>query len=70
MGFSKVPRGSNIFQGRPTFSRKVHFFSRREGEGGGGAIAYSYGKLETYRTCDFPWGDWDPLSPLWISACY
>ena len=62
MGFFKVPRGSNIFQGGPIF------FSMREGRGG--PIANSYGKLETYRTCNLPWGDWGPLSPLWICACY
>ena len=35
--FSRFQRGSNIFQGGPTFSR-----------GGGGPIAYS---LETHITC-------------------
>ena len=40
--FSRFLRGSNIFQGGPTFSGVG---------GGGGPIAYSYRK---YITCDFP----------------
>ena len=42
-------RGSNIFQGRPTFSRG----------GGGGQMPNS---IETHITCDFCGGP-DPLSP-------
>ena len=39
--FSRFRRGSNIFQGGPTFSRGVQLFSGRGGGGGGGGpIAY------------------------------
>ena len=40
--------------------------------GGGGGPTYSGVQmqiLETHRTFDFPGGDEDPLSPLWIRTC-
>ena len=53
--------GSNLFQGVKLFP------------GGGGWAGVGDGVqiliLETHRTCDFPGGDADPLSPLWIRAC-
>ena len=53
--FSRFQRGSNIFQGGPTFSR------------GGGGFNCLF-PIETHITCDFPGGS-DPLSPLWIRTC-
>ena len=55
--FSRFQRGSNIFQGGPTFS-----------SGGGGSNCLF--PIETHITCDFPGrGGPDPLSPLWIRTC-
>ena len=48
-------RGSNSFQGGPTFSR-------------GGEGSNCLFPIETQITCDFPGGP-DPLSPLWIRTC-
>ena len=42
--FSRFQRGSNIFQGGPTFSR---------GGGGGSNCLFP---IETHMTCDFPGG--------------
>ena len=55
--FSRFKRGSNIFQGGPTFSR-------RGGGGGGGVGSNCSFPIETHITCDFPGGGGpDPLSP-------
>ena len=52
-------------------------FTRFWGRGGGGSNLFKGGGglgvqmliLETHRTFDFPGGDPDPLSPLWIHTC-
>ena len=49
--FPKFQRGSNIFQGGPTFSR-----------GGGGEVQMLI-SIETHITCDFPGGSPNPLFP-------
>ena len=50
--FSRLQRGSKIFQGGPTFSR------------GGGGVSKCLFPIETNITCDFPGGGGpDPLSP-------
>ena len=49
--FSRFQRGSNIFQGGPTFSR-----------GGGGSNCLF--PIETHKTCDFPGGYGPPAPPL------
>ena len=48
--------GSNLFQGVKLFP-------------GGRGLGVQMLILETHRTCDFPGGGVDPLSPLWIRAC-
>ena len=50
--FSRFQRGSNIFQGGPTFSRG--------GGGGGGNCLFP---IETHITCDFPGGSGPPVPP-------
>ena len=50
-GVQHFPGGPNLFQGGQTFSR---------GEGGGGVQILI---IETHRTCDFPEGGANPLSP-------
>ena len=56
--FPKFQRGSNIFQGGPTFSR-----------GGGGGEVQMLISIETHITCDFPGGVVQtPYSPVWIRA--
>ena len=54
--FSRIQRGSNIFQGGSNFF-----------PGGGGGVQMLI-SIETHITCDFPGGEGgpDPLSPLWI----
>ena len=52
--FSRFQRGSNIFQGGPTFSR------------GGSNCLFP---IETHITCDFPGGVRTPCPPLWIRTC-
>ena len=47
--------GSNIFQEGPTFSRGVKLFP--------GGVGVQMLILETHRTCDFPGGVVNPLSP-------
>ena len=51
--FSRFQRGSNIFQGGPTFSR-----------GGGGGRSNCFFPIETHKTCDFPGGYGPPAPPL------
>ena len=56
--FSRFQRGSNIFQGGPTFSRGVGWSN-------------CLFPIESHKTCDFPGGT-DPLPPpppLWIRTC-
>ena len=48
--FSRFQRGSNIFQGGPTFSR-----------GGGSNCSFP---IETVIICDFPGGSGPPVPPL------
>ena len=50
LSFSRFQRGSNIFQGGPTFSR---------GRGGSNCLL----PIETHITCDFPGGVWTPCPP-------
>ena len=50
--FSRFQRGSNIFQGGPSFSR---------GGGGGSNCLFP---IETHITCDFPGGSGPPVPPL------
>ena len=54
--FSRFQRGSNIFQGGPTFSR---------GRGGGGSNCLF--PIETHVTCDFQGGFGPPVPPLSLS---
>ena len=60
------------------FKENYNFTRFRGGGGGGGGVKLFPGGqglgvqmliLETHRTCDFPGGGADPLSPLWIRAC-
>ena len=52
-GVQHFPGGPNLFQGGQTFSRG--------GGGGGGGVEILI--IETHRTCDFPGGGANPLSP-------
>ena len=52
--FQRVQRGSNVFQGRSTFSR-----------GGGGCPNDNfYISIETHITCDFPGESGPPIPPI------
>ena len=53
--FSRFQRGSNIFQGGPTFSGG--------GGGGGGGGSNCFFPIETHITCDFPGGSRAPVPP-------
>ena len=52
--FSRLQRGSNIFQGGS------NFFQGGGGGGGGGSNCFI--PIETHKTCDFPEGGPYPLS--------
>ena len=57
LSFFKVPEGSNIYQGGPTFFRR----------GGGSNCLFP---IETHITCDFPGGSGLAAPPpLWIRTC-